>query len=222
MKTLDLRKKYKPLYQPSARQIDLVVVPEFQFLMLDGQIEKGQSPGTSPAFQEAMGAIYGAAYTLKFMSKQRKTNAIDFPVMPLEALWWVEDGQFDITRPDNWYWRAMILQPDHITSQLFADALEKLHMKKPSPALELLRLQKYAEGLSVQTMHIGPYATEPGTVARMQTFAAEHTLAERHDHAKKKGYTEVFDHHEIYLGDPRKAAPEKLKTVLRHPVLKKK
>ena len=101
MKTLDLRKKYQHLYKPSAKKIDLVDVPEFSFVMIDGRIEKGQSPGTSPAFQDAMQALYGAAYTLKFTSKLRKTNAIDYPVMALEAIWWVENGVFEISKPDD-------------------------------------------------------------------------------------------------------------------------
>jgi hypothetical protein len=218
MKTIDLRKQYKHLYQPSAKAPVVVDIPEFSFVMIDGRIEKGKSPGTSPAFQEAMAALYGAAYTLKFMSKLREKNAINFPVMALEGIWWVEDGQFDIRKPDNWYWRAMILQPDHITPAMFAEALEQLRRKKPGPGIEKLRLERYREGLCVQILHVGPYATEPATVERMQVFAAEQGLKDRHDRVRQNGRLQVFDHHEIYLGDPRRSAPEKLKTVLRHPV----
>jgi len=208
MKKLDLRKKYKDLYLPSAKKVTVVDVPDFQFVMIDGQMEKGQSPGTSPAFQEAMQALYGAAYTLKFMSKLRKKNAIDYPVMALEALWWVENGPFDIAKPGNWRWRAMIMQPDHITPAMFAEALDQLRKKRPAGSLEKLRLERFHEGLSIQTMHIGPYATEPVTLDRMHAFAAEN------------GYIQSGKHHEIYLGDPRRAAPEKLKTVLRYAVKK--
>ena len=88
--------------------------------MIDGAIEPGQSPGNSPAFSDALTALYGISYTLKFACKQRKENPIDYSVMGLEALWWVEDGHFDITKPDNWHWRAMILQPDFITPDDFA------------------------------------------------------------------------------------------------------
>jgi hypothetical protein len=218
MKTLDLRKQYKHLYQPSAKAPVVVDVPEFSFVMIDGRIEKGKSPGKSPAFQEAMTALYGAAYTLKFMSKLREKNAINFPVMALEAIWWVEDGQFDIRKPDNWSWRAMIMQPDHITPAMFVEALEQLRRKKPGPGIDKLRLERYREGLCVQIMHVGPYATEPATVERMQAYAAEQGLADRHDRVMQNGRLQVFDHHEIYLGDPRRSAPEKLKTVLRHPV----
>jgi hypothetical protein len=222
IKKLDLKKELQPLYKPSAKQVALVKVPKFNFVRVDGQIEPGQSPGTSPAFGEALEALYGAAYTLKFMSKQRATDPIDYPVMALEALWWVEDGNFDITQPGNWHWRAMIMHPAHITRRMFADAVEKLSGKKPSPAVEKLRFGAYQEGLCVQVMHVGPYATEPATVARMQAFAVEQGYAERHVHELRQGQLVVYDHHEIYLGDPRRAKPEKLQTVLRHPVEKVK
>jgi hypothetical protein len=218
MKTLDLRKQFKSLYQPSAKAPELVNVPDLLFLMVDGRIGKGETPGISPAFQQAIQALYGAAYTLKFMSKQRKTGAVDYPVMALEAIWWVEGGRFDLSRPEDWCWRAMIMQPDLVTPEMFDEALTKLRKKRPSPALDLLRLERYHEGLAVQMMHVGPYADEPATVARMQAFAGEQGLEERHDHVRKSGQLAVYDHHEIYLGDPRRSAPEKLKTVVRHPV----
>src|SRR5512147_1883211 len=118
MKKLDLRKTLKHLYQPSARKVELVDVPELQFLMVDGQIEKGKTPGDSPSFVEAVQALFGASYTLKFQSKQRKQDAIDYPVMALEALWWVEDGQFELSKPDNWSWRAVMMQPDQIFHEM--------------------------------------------------------------------------------------------------------
>jgi hypothetical protein len=220
LKKLDLKKEWRALYQPSAKAVVLVNVPKFNFVMVDGQMEPGQAPGTSPAFQEALEALYGMAYTLKFMSKRDPTNPIDYGVMGLEAQWWVEDGQFDITRPDNWCWRAMILQPDHITRAMFTAALDQVRHKRPSPSVEKLRLAPYQEGLCVQIMHLGPYATEPATVARMQAFAAEQGYIERHEHPLSRGQRVIYDHHEIYLGDPRRAQPEKLKTVLRHPVKK--
>ena len=220
LKKIDLRKELRHLYQPSVKEVELVKVPKFNFVMVDGQMEAGQSPGTSPAFQEALQALYGVSYTLKFMSKLDKANPIDYAVMALEALWWVEDGIFDITRPDNWRWRAMIMQPEHITPRMFAGALEQVKQKRPSPAVEKLRLEAYEEGLCTQIMHVGPYSTEPATVARLQAFAAERGYTERHEHAPRRGRLVVYDHHEIYLGDPRRAKPEKMQTVLRHPVKK--
>ncbi len=212
MKTLDLKKELKAFYQPSAKKPEIIKVPRFQFAMIDGAIEKGSEPGKSPAFAEATQALYGIAYTLKFMLKKRKDDPIDYPVMALEGLWWVEDGKFDITVKDNWFYTLMIQQPDVVTPKIFAEALAQLRKKKgDSSAFDKLRLAKFEEGWSVQMMHIGPYATEPGTLATMLSFAAEQGYQDRVGPAGGK-------HHEIYLGDPRKAAPSKLKTVLRHPV----
>jgi len=206
MTQLDLRKQWKHLYAPSAKKVELVDVPEFKFVMIDGRIEPGDAPGTSPGFGEAMGALYSAAYTLKFMSKLRKEDPIDYPVMALEGLWWVEDDKFDITVKDNWVYTVMIMQPDHITPEMFGEALAQAAQKRPNPALSRLRLASFREGLCVQTMHLGPYDTEPATIERMHRWAAEN------------GYQLAGKHHEIYLGDPRRADPAKLKTVLRHGV----
>jgi len=212
MATLDLRQQWKHLYAPSAKKVELVDVPEFKFLMIDGRIEPGQAPGTSPGFAEAMAALYSAAYTLKFMSKLRQEDPIDYPVMALEGLWWVAGEDFDITTAweaftDQWAYTLMIMQPDHITPAMFAGAVAQAAKKKPNPALGRLRLEAFREGLCVQTMHIGPYATEPATIARMRRWADEN------------GYRLAGKHHEIYLGDPRRGDPAKLKTVLRHGVM---
>lgn len=215
MKTLDLKKQFKYLYQPSAKKIEAVQVPKLQFAMVDGAIEKGSEPGKSLKFAEATMAIYGLSYTLKFTLKKRKTNAIDYPVMALEGLWWVEDGFFDITIKDNWFYTLMIMQPEVITQELFEEAREQVRKKKgDSEMLSKARLAYFEEGLCVQTMHIGPYAAEPATIERMKEFMSENGLR---DNVGPRG----GKHHEIYMGDPRKAAPEKLKTVLRHPVAKK-
>ncbi len=206
MTQLDLRKQYKNLYAPSAKKVELVDVPELKFLMIDGNIEPGQEPGTSPGFDSALGALYSAAYTLKFMSKLRKEEPVDYPVMALEGLWWVEDGQFDIQVKDNWFYTLMILTPDHITPAMFEEAIRQAAKKRPNEALGRVRLEPFHEGLCVQTMHVGPYAAEPATIKRMEAWAAEN------------GYRMAGKHHEIYMGDPRRADPEKLKTVLRHGV----
>jgi hypothetical protein len=215
METLDLKKQLKHLYMPSPKKIELVDVPRFQFLMIDGGIEPYEKPGSSPLFQENMGALYGAAYTLKFSAKFREENPFDYPVMASEGLWWVEDGFFDITQPGNWKYTLMIMQPDLVTAEMFADALAQLRKKKgDQPAFARLRLERFQEGLCVQTMHVGPYATEPATLERMRAFMAENNLRDRVGSAVGPG----GKHHEIYLGNPLRAAPEKLKTVLRHPV----
>ncbi len=214
MKTIDLKTKYKYLYLPSAKKVEIVQVPRLQFAMLDGTIEKGHSPGDSPGFTDAIQALYGISYTLKFTLKKRKTNAIDYPVMALEGLLWLTAGEvFDINIKDNWSYTLMILQPEIITPDLFEAARQEVRKKRgDSHALSKARLEYFEEGLAMQTMHIGPYATEPATIERMKAFASAN------------GYRDCVGsggkHHEIYMGDPRKAKPEKLKTVLRHPIEK--
>jgi hypothetical protein len=213
MKELDLKKELKAYYNPSAKKIEAIQVPRFNFLMIDGAIEPGMEPGTSPLFEENMGALYGVAYTLKFMIKKRPVDPVNYPVMALEGLWDARDGVFDINVKDNWVYTLMILVPDLITQELFNEALVQMREKKSDrPGYARLRLEGFEEDLCVQTMHIGPYATEPETLENMQAFMREH------------GYRDLVGvggkHHEIYMGDPRKAAPEKLKTVLRHPVEK--
>ena len=131
---------------------------------------------------------------------------MDFPVMALEGLWWTETGAYDLAKPEGWKYRLMILQPGHITAEMFAAALVQLRKKKPGPALERLRLEEFEEGRCIQIMHIGPYSDEMRTIQVMDEYAASHGL-----HMRGK-------HHEIYLGDPRKAKPENMKTVVRHPV----
>ncbi|MEA3339775.1 MAG: GyrI-like domain-containing protein, partial [Chloroflexota bacterium] len=177
--------------------------PPMQFLMIDGHGD----PNTAQEYQEAVEALYSVAYKLKFMSKKEKE--MDYVVPPLEGLWWVEDmNSFTTEDKSAWDWTMMIMQPEWITREMFEDALKQVRKKKNPPALSKLRLEAYHEGLSVQIMHIGPYEAEAPTIARMHTFIAEN------------GYEPAGKHHEIYLGDPRKVAPEKLKTVLRQPVRK--
>lgn len=207
MKTLDLRKELKPFYNPPANKVVLVTLPRFQFAMLDGALEEGKAPAESAAFQEGLAALYGIAYTLKFMSKLRKEDPIDYPVMALEGLWWSAGGAFNITNPGDWRWTLMMLLPEHINAAMFNEGLGQLRKKRGEmPEFNRLRLESFEEGLCVQTMHVGPYATEPATIKRMHDFASEQGL---HVHGK---------HHEIYLGDPRRSSPETLKTVLRQPV----
>ena len=213
MKTLDLKKELKYLYAPSAKKAEIVKVPRLQFAMIDGVIEKGKEPGNSPAFAEATQALYSISYTLKFMLKKHKTNAIDYPVMALEGLWGIQDVNVDVGKKDNWSFTLMILQPAVITKDIFAEGMEQVRKKKgDSPELSKVRLSHFEEGICAQMMHIGPYATEPATIEIMLALAT------------KNGYRDNVGpnglHHEIYLGDPRKANPAKLKTVVRHPLRK--
>lgn len=213
MSKLDLKKDYKHLYNPSAKQVSLVRVPRFNFIMLDGQIPAGVQVDAAPDYQHAVEALYSLSYTIKFMCKQRKDDPVDYAVMPLEGLWWSHSSHKEFTpnRQETWYFTAMIMQPAPVTEAIFAEGVERLRAKKqPAPPLaDMLaaaRFEAFEEGQAVQLMHLGPYADEPASIARMVAFSNEHGL-------KPNG-----KHHEIYLGDPRRTAPAKLKTVLRHPV----
>lgn len=205
---LDLKKEYKHLYSPSATQVEVVEVPELLFLMIDGEIEEGLGPGQSDNFQADMGAMYGVAYGLKFMSKLREESPIDFTVMALEGLWTTESGRFEFgNTEDPWLYTLLMMQPDHIDDDMFGQAVKAAGEKHPNPSLVKLRLERWCEGRSIQIMHKGPYSEEPATIERMDAYAEEHD------------YRLHGRHHEIYLGDPRRAKPENLKTILRHPIL---
>lgn len=203
---LDLKKELKYLYNPSTKSVEEVEVPEYNFAIVDGFIPAGVKVADSPDFMDAMTALYGIAYTLKFSVKQRRENPVDYPVMALEARWWVKGEDFEFGKVQDWYFRAMILQPEVVTAELFAEALAQLRKKKPSPGLEKLRFEPFREGKCVQILHLGPYSAEQATIEHMKIYMKEHNLV-RNGH-----------HHEIYLGDPRRAAPEKLRTILRQPV----
>ncbi len=181
-------------------------MPEFNFAMVKGFIPAGVKVAEAPEFVEALTALYGISYTLKFAVKQRKVEPMDYPVMALEGLWWVEGDAFEFGKLQEQNFNVMILQPEVVTAEMFAEALEQLKKKKPSPGLEKLRFEPFREGRSVQVLHLGPYSEEEPTIERMKVYMKEHNLV-RNGH-----------HHEIYMGDPRRAAPEKLKTILRQPV----
>jgi hypothetical protein len=208
LEKIDLKKELKHLYAPSARKVTIVDVPRFNFVMLDGAIAPGDTPETSQEFQDAFGALYGASFTLKFMSKLRETNPIDYTVMALEGLWWTDTGEFNFQTVEEWKWTLMMMQPDHITQDMFQEAARQLKEKRNNPAIDRLRFESFQEGLCVQIMHIGPYSEEPRTIEKMKVFA------------RANGYALCGKHHEIYIGDPRRAKPDRLKTVLRHPIEK--
>ncbi|MGB4869702.1 MAG: GyrI-like domain-containing protein [Candidatus Promineifilaceae bacterium] len=203
MDKIDFKRDLKHLYQPPAGQFTLIEVPAMQFLMLDGHGD----PNSAPAYQEAVEALYAVAYKLKFASKQQVGR--DYTVMPLEGLWWAEDMTSFTARRDKsqWDWTMMIMQPEWVTGKMFAQATAVVTQQKALPALAKLRLEPYHEGQSVQIMHIGSYEDEAPTLHKLHhEFMPANQLA--------------FNgrHHEIYLSDPRRVAPEKLKTVLRQPV----
>ena len=201
MAKVDFKKELKHLYSASAKEVAVVDVPTMNFIMIDG----AGDPNTVPEFQEAMGALYPVSYTLKFMLK--KSVGFDYVVSPPEGLWWTDDmGRFSVAKKEAWKWTLMIMQPEQVTAELYDEAVAQVRKKKNPPALSKLRLEPFCEGPSVQILHIGPYAAEGPTITKLHHFAREN------------GYRLHGKHHEIYLSDPRRAAPEKMKTILRQPV----
>ncbi|MFC3722480.1 GyrI-like domain-containing protein [Neoaquamicrobium sediminum] len=201
MDKVDFKKTMKALWQPPTGRFTVVDVPQMQFVKVDGHGD----PNTAPAYKRAVEWLYSVSYPLKFMSK--KELARDYAVMPLEGLWWAQDTSTFLTRDkDAWSWTMMIMQPEWITQAMFEAAVDKAKAKFGAPP-ETLRLEAYDEGLSVQVMHVGSYDDEGPILRRLhEEFLPENGLAE------------TGHHHEIYISDPRKTAPEKLKTVLRQPV----
>jgi len=198
---VDFKKRYKTLFKPSSRAFELIEVPPLQYLMVDGQ---GSPAG--PEYAAALEALYPMAYTLKFFSKLELGR--DYVVPPLQALWWAEDWSVFVRRDkDAWQWTAMILQPEWLTAEHVEQARQGVARKKDPPSLDRVRLETYDEGLSVQILHLGSYDDETETLRRLHE-----------EYLPAQGLVETGKHHEIYLSDPRKVAPEKLKTVLRQPV----
>lgn len=183
----------------------MVKLPSMAYLMVDG----AGDPNTSPEYVEAIEALYSVSYALKFYCMNELAK--DYVVPPLEGLWWAEDMNTFITREKNaWQYTMMIMVPDWLTKAEVASAIDKVRAKKPGIHVERLRLVKLAEGLCVQTLHIGPYDDEGPVLARLHS-----------EWMPVNGYEPTLKHHEIYLGDPRKTAPAKLKTILRQPIRKR-
>jgi hypothetical protein len=198
---VDLKRELPELYS-AARQPGLVEVPELAFLMIDGHGD----PNTASEYAQAVEAIYAVAYTTKFILK-RARDGIDFGVMPLEGLWWTPDmSTFTTDDKSAWDWTMMIAQPEQVTSEVVEQAQAKAAGKKALAAIDRVRLERFSEGRAAQVMHIGPYATEGPTIQRLHAFIAE------------QGCERAGKHHEIYLSDPRRSAPEKMKTIVRQPV----
>jgi hypothetical protein len=198
MEKVDLMKELKHLYKPSKKEVTAVDVPPLKYLMIDGR----GAPG-GEEYAAALGALYPVAYTLKFASK---AQGKDYKVMPLEGLWWAEDmAAFPGANKDAWIWTAMILVPDFVTEEMVEASKQQAQEKKGLPAISRVRLETYHEGPSAQIMYIGPYADEDETIERIHQFIEE------------QGHRLRGKHHEIYLSDPNRTAPEKLKTVIRQP-----
>lgn len=202
----DVMREYKYLFQPSTSTAEIVKIPPFKYLMIDG---KGD-PNTSDDFGKSMEALFGLAYTIKFKMKKDANNSFDFKVAPPSGLWHADDPEAFIQpgRKDEWTWTLMILQPDKVTVSIFEEAKADLKKKKNPQLLDNVYYNVYEEGLCAQIMHVGPYSQEESTIRLLHNFFME------------QGYTFNGRHHEIYLSDQRRTKPERLKTIIRQPIVK--
>ena len=199
---IDLRRELRDCYS-AGRDPALVQVPELSFLMVDGHGD----PNTAQEYADAVSALYPVAYALKFASKEELGR--DYVVLPLEALWWATDLAVYTSARDKsrWQWTAMIMVPDWLGRDEFDAAMAEVAAKKRPAGLDKVRLETLEEGRCVQTLHVGPYDEEADVLARMHQ-----------DVIPSAGLQMTGKHHEIYLSDPRRVAPAKLRTILRQPV----
>ena len=200
MKKIDIKKDLKSLYQPSAKAVALVEVPTMNYLMIDGEGD----PNTSKSYAEAIETLFAVAYAVKFQIK--RSQEIDYGVMPLEGLWWADDmAAFATGDKSKWKWTAMIMQPPFVTAEIVAAAVADVKKKKNPTAIAKVRFEPLSEGTCAQTLHVGPFSEEGPTIEKV------------HEFIRTRG-TLAGKHHEIYLSDIRKAAPAKWKTVVRQPL----
>lgn len=196
-------KKSLDAYRARRGQFRIVDVPKMQYLMIDGHGD----PNTAPAFAQALESLYPVAYTLKFASKIDLGR--DYVVMPLEGLWWAEDmAAFTAARDKSqWDWTLLMMVPDWIDQDMFSAAVERAEGKNPRARLGDIRLETLSEDRCVQTLHVGSFDDEAEVLAQMH-----------HEFIPDTGLRMVGTHHEIYLSDTRRVAPEKQRTILRQPV----
>ena len=202
MTKTDFKKEWKNLYQPSKTEFQVVEVPDMAFFKVDGH----GTPGVVPEYTAAIEALYAMSYKTKFLSKKLEK---DYVVPPLEGLWWADDMSTFTTARDKsqWHWTMMIMTPEWITEEMVAESRAEVSKKKDMPSLAKLRWEVYQEGLCAQILHLGSYDDEGPVLARMHG-----------EWMPEQGYTFNGLHHEIYLSDPRRVEPEKLKTILRQPI----
>lgn len=202
MEKFDAKAVYKALYAPSAKEFTQVDVPEMRYLAIDG----AGDPNTAPAYAEAIQSLYAVAYTLKFTAK--KSLGRDFAVGPLEGLWRADDpSAFASGDKGAWKWTMLIPLPEWVTADMVKQAAQEAFEKKRIEAIKAIRLMTFTEGPSIQILHIGTYDDEAPVLRRLH-----------HEYMPDHGLTFSGDHHEIYLSDPRRTSPDKLKTILRQPV----
>ena len=201
MEKIDYKKELKHLYRSSAKKVEVVEVPKMNFLMIDGD-----GGPNHPTFQNAIEVLFPLSYTLKFMIKKSDIG-IDYGVLPLEGLWWADDmSSFIKDKKDDWKWTLMIMQPELVKKEMVVKAIEEVRKKKNPVALPLVRFESFAEGKVAQIMHIGPFSEEGPTVEKLHALIGD------------SGSQRIGKHHEIYLSDIRRAAPEKWKTIIRQPM----
>ena len=199
MKKIDLKKERKELYSPPRDPV-LVDVPPMPFLAIDGA---GDPNG--PEYGAAVEALFAVSYRVKFTLK--RDADVDYTVMPLEGLWWADDYDVFVSGDRReWKWTAMIAQPEEASSDVVDEAIGETAGKKNLPSLPRLRVERFEEGRCAQIMHLGPFSEEPATIRRLEEFIEGQGLDRR------------GKHHEIYLSDLRRTAPERLRTIIRQPV----
>lgn len=197
---IDFKRELRGLYA-SPRKPTAVEVPEMAFLMVDGHGD----PNTSAQYRDAVSALFSVSYAARFALK--RAGVIDYGVMPLEGLWWVPDmATFSTEDKSEWDWTMMIMQPDEVTEAVLAEAKANAAAKRSLHAIDRLRLERFAEGLAAQVLHVGPYSAEGPTITALHEFISE------------QGRELAGKHHEIYLGDPARSAPDTLKTIIRQPM----
>lgn len=203
MKKIDLKKELASLYKVKPNKISLVTVPKLNYLMIDGHGD----PNNSQLFQDAISALFSVSYTLKFSFKKGELK-IDFGVMPLEGLWWTDDmNNFSMENKTAWKWTIMLLQPEFISQDNVEQAKELAAARMSIPMLNNMRLESMEEGLCAQMLHIGPYNQEGPDILKLHAFIEE------------QGFSLHGKHREIYLSDMRRTAPDKLKTIIRQPIV---
>jgi hypothetical protein len=201
MRKVDLKRELKHLYQPSAKEVVQVEVPAFRFLLIDGEGD----PDTSERYADAVQALFSVSYTAKFMVKKR-TQEVDYAVMPLEGLWWSDDMSAFITNDrSKWRWTMMIMQPHFVAAEVIEESIAEVRRKKALSVVDELRLETFTEGSCAQILHVGPFSEEGQTIQRVHDFIARRSAL-------------AGKHHEIYLSDIRRADPDKWRTVIRQPM----
>jgi hypothetical protein len=199
--TMDYRRDLGELYDAHDDPA-LVEVPPIDFLTIDGHGD----PNGSEQFRRAVEAVFAVAYALRFAVRARP-DGVDFAVMPLEGLWWIPNARvWDFDDKSDWDWKLMVAQPPIVTVDLVRDTIEDVRARRRMRTLDLVRFERVEEGTCAQLLHRGPFSAERPTLERLFAFI------------KREGFVPVGKHHEVYLTDPQRTAPERMRTIVRQPV----